>query len=193
MRATPDWGERVVAVSLCFEPLVGLLLRELLMRSPKFNGDALTQAVGHVAQLEWEWTRDWTAELVRFLLADEREGPHNSEVVERWIRDWEPRRAARRGLAPVFDELPAALPSATRWPTSGSTPTSCSPPPASPSGRRPEHERGRLRLRRHRDGQERRGDAVADALRKHPDVTVIEQPSFWEIKAKDRLVIDFDR
>ena len=36
------------------------------------------------------------------------------------------------------------------------------------------------------------GDAVADALRKHPDVTVIEQPSFWEIKAKDRLVIDFD-
>ena len=88
VRATPDWGERVVAVNLCFEPLVGLLLRkELLMRSPKFNGDALTQAVGHVAQLEWEWTRDWTAELVRFLLADEREGPHNSEVVERWIRE----------------------------------------------------------------------------------------------------------
>ena len=27
VRATPDWGERVVAVNLCFEPLVGLLLR----------------------------------------------------------------------------------------------------------------------------------------------------------------------
>jgi propane monooxygenase coupling protein len=36
------------------------------------------------------------------------------------------------------------------------------------------------------------GDAVADAMRKRDGVEVIEQPSFWEIKAKDRLVIDFD-
>jgi propane monooxygenase coupling protein len=36
------------------------------------------------------------------------------------------------------------------------------------------------------------GDAVADVLRQHAGVEVIEQPSFWEIKAKDRLVIDFD-
>jgi propane monooxygenase coupling protein len=36
------------------------------------------------------------------------------------------------------------------------------------------------------------GDAVADAMRTHDGVEVIEQPSFWEIKARDRLVIDFD-
>jgi propane monooxygenase coupling protein len=29
-------------------------------------------------------------------------------------------------------------------------------------------------------------------MRKRDGVEVIEQPSFWEIKAKDRLVIDFD-
>jgi propane monooxygenase coupling protein len=36
------------------------------------------------------------------------------------------------------------------------------------------------------------GDAVADVLRDRDGVEIVEQPSFWEIKAKDRLVIDFD-
>ena len=162
------------------------------MRSPKFNGDALTQAVGHVAQLEWEWTRDWTAELVRFLLADEREGPHNSEVVERWIREWEPR-----------PERPPRARTGLRRAAGGH----CLRRRA--GQRRDRRRRAARRRRRRRAGEGRsmsegaydyvgivmaksaEGDAVADALQ-HPDVTVIEQPSFWEIKAKDRLVIDFD-
>lgn len=36
------------------------------------------------------------------------------------------------------------------------------------------------------------GDSVARVLGEHEGVEVIEQPSFWEIKARDRLVIDFD-
>ena len=45
LRATPDWGERVVATNLCFEPMVGILIRrELLMRSPRFNRDIVTPA-----------------------------------------------------------------------------------------------------------------------------------------------------
>ena len=36
------------------------------------------------------------------------------------------------------------------------------------------------------------GDAVADVLRGREGIEIIDQPSFWEIKAKDRLVIDFD-
>jgi propane monooxygenase coupling protein len=36
------------------------------------------------------------------------------------------------------------------------------------------------------------GDAVADALANHEGVEIIEQPSFWDIRAKDRLVINFD-
>jgi propane monooxygenase coupling protein len=36
------------------------------------------------------------------------------------------------------------------------------------------------------------GDSVAAVLGRREGVEVIEQPSFWEIKARDRLVIDFD-
>ncbi|MFY9264809.1 MAG: MmoB/DmpM family protein [Solirubrobacterales bacterium] len=36
------------------------------------------------------------------------------------------------------------------------------------------------------------GDAVADAMRGRDGVEVIEQPSFWDIRAKDRLIIDYD-
>jgi propane monooxygenase coupling protein len=36
------------------------------------------------------------------------------------------------------------------------------------------------------------GDAVADVMRTREGVEVIEQPSFWDIRAKNKLVIDFD-
>ena len=37
------------------------------------------------------------------------------------------------------------------------------------------------------------GDAVARVLGAQEGIEMIEQPSFWEIRAKDRLVIDFDQ
>jgi propane monooxygenase coupling protein len=36
------------------------------------------------------------------------------------------------------------------------------------------------------------GDAVAAVLGERQGVEVIEQPSFWDIRAKDRLIIDYD-
>jgi propane monooxygenase coupling protein len=36
------------------------------------------------------------------------------------------------------------------------------------------------------------GDAVASALGDNDGIEVIEHPSFWDIRAKDRLIIDFD-
>jgi hypothetical protein len=112
LRATPDWGERVVATNICFEPLVGLLVRrELLMRSVRFNGDILTQAVSHAAQLEWEWTRAWTVELIRFLLDDAELGEQNREVLAGWLAEWMPlAKEAALGLAPVFADLPDGIP-----------------------------------------------------------------------------------
>jgi hypothetical protein len=35
------------------------------------------------------------------------------------------------------------------------------------------------------------GDAVADILRRRGDVDVVEQPAFWDIRARDRLAISF--
>lgn len=37
------------------------------------------------------------------------------------------------------------------------------------------------------------GDAIADAMRDVEGVEVIAQPSFWEIRARERLIIDYDR
>ena len=108
LRTTHDWGERIVASNLCFEPLVGILLRrELLMRAPKWGGDAVTSSVGHVAQSEWTWIRDWSTELVRFLRADEAHGEANSEVLAAWIAEWLPEASeAADALEPVFAQLP---------------------------------------------------------------------------------------
>lgn len=36
------------------------------------------------------------------------------------------------------------------------------------------------------------GDAVADVLRGKPGVEIIQQPSFWDIRAPNRMEIDFD-
>jgi propane 2-monooxygenase small subunit len=109
--STPDWGERIIATNLCFEPVVGLLIRrEILMRSVKFNGDLVTQAVNHVAQLEWEWARGWTAELARFVCEDAEHGSANREVVGEWVAEWLPEaHAAAEALEPIFDQLPAGI------------------------------------------------------------------------------------
>jgi methane monooxygenase component A beta chain/propane monooxygenase small subunit len=101
----------VIATNLCFEPVVGILIRrELLMRSVKFNGDLVTQSLNHVAQLEWEWVRGWTAELVRFVCEDSEHGSANSEVLAAWVGDWLPQaHAAAEALEPVFGALPAGI------------------------------------------------------------------------------------
>jgi hypothetical protein len=111
LRATPDWGERVVATNVCFEPVFGLLVRrELLMRSVRFNGDILTQALSHVAQLEWEWVRNWTIELVKFVLDDAEHGDANRNVLSGWLGDWLPlAEQAAEGMRAVFAELPAGI------------------------------------------------------------------------------------
>jgi hypothetical protein len=59
-----------------------------------------------VAQIEWAWIRDWTAELVGFVLADEAHGTANRDVLAGWIDEWLPEaNAAADALEPVFAEL----------------------------------------------------------------------------------------
>lgn len=106
--ALRDWGETIVAANLVFEPLVGVLLRrELGIRAATAGGDAVTPVVARSGQLEWEWIRGWSAGLARFLLADERHGAHNREVLDGWLADWLP--AAQESAAAIVP-LAAALP-----------------------------------------------------------------------------------
>jgi propane 2-monooxygenase small subunit len=111
LRSTTDWGERVIAVNVCFEPAVGLMIRrELLMRSVRFNGDILTQAVSHVAQLEWEWVRGWTVDFVKFATEDAEHGEANQEVLAGWVAEWAPLAdEAAQGLKAIFEDLPAGI------------------------------------------------------------------------------------
>jgi propane monooxygenase coupling protein len=37
------------------------------------------------------------------------------------------------------------------------------------------------------------GDAVATVVGRQEGVEVFDQPSFWDIRAKDRLIIDYDK
>ena len=111
LRTVVDWGETIVAVNLCFEPLVGVLVqRELGIRAATANGDTVTPVLGRVAQLEWGWVRDWTAALCALVLGDEAHGAANRELVAGWIDDWLPRaREAAEGVALLAGELPVAI------------------------------------------------------------------------------------
>jgi ferredoxin-NADP reductase/ferredoxin len=58
LAATPDWGEVIVAANLCFEPVVGTLIRrELGTRAAAASGDTVTPVLARVATQEWEWAR----------------------------------------------------------------------------------------------------------------------------------------
>ena len=51
----------IVAANLCFEPIVGTLMRrELGIRAAAANGDTVTPVLARVATQEWEWARAWS-------------------------------------------------------------------------------------------------------------------------------------
>jgi NAD(P)H-flavin reductase/ferredoxin len=111
LAATPDWGEVIVAANLCFEPTVATLVRrELGTRAAAANGDTVTPVLARVETQEWEWSRAWTVELVRFLLADRSFGDANREVIAGWVREWLPQALeAAIALGPLADEVPIGI------------------------------------------------------------------------------------
>ena len=115
LAATPDWGEVIVAANLCFEPIVGTLLRrELGIRAAAANGDTVTPVLARVASQEWEWAQAWSTELVRFLSADPAHGAENREVIERWVAEWEPlANEAAVALAPLAEQIPRGIDAGT--------------------------------------------------------------------------------
>lgn len=108
LHSITDWGEVIVAANLCYEPLVGTMIRrELGMRAATLNGDTVTPVVARLGQLEWNWTADWTADFLRLVLDDEASGEHNRRIVAGWIDDWRPRAIeAVAALDGIVAELP---------------------------------------------------------------------------------------
>jgi hypothetical protein len=111
LAATRDWGEVIVAANLCFEPILGTLIRrELGTRAAAASGDTVTAVLARGATQEWEWVRAWSTELCRFLLADEAHGTENRAHITAWIEDWMPEALeAALALAPFAERVPLGI------------------------------------------------------------------------------------
>ncbi|HTU97215.1 MAG TPA: MmoB/DmpM family protein [Solirubrobacteraceae bacterium] len=208
LAATPDWGEVIVAANLCFEPVVGTLIRrELGTRAAAASGDTVTPVLARVATQEWEWARAWTVALIRFLLADATHGAHNREVIDGWLNDWmaQAREAAaavseaaaqvdayaQRTLQEALSAAPAAEGAA---PTSAGAATSSGTNGASRAAPAPRTDEPSTDGSHDHVGivmaKSAEGDAVARFFAGRAEV--IEQPAFWEIRSPHRLVIPYD-
>lgn len=117
LRTIVDWGETIIAVNVCFEPVCGALVqRELAMRAAIHNGDSVTPELGRVAQLEWGWLSEWTTAFLKLVLEDPLHGARNRELVAGWMAEWLPRSiAAAQALSGIADESPVELDFAGAW------------------------------------------------------------------------------
>jgi NAD(P)H-flavin reductase/ferredoxin len=242
LSATPDWGEVVIAANLCFEPIVGTLIRrELGIRAAAANGDTVTPVLARVATQEWEWIRSWTLEFVRFLCDDPEHGAANRELIDRWVGDWQPAAfeaaAALAPLAPPGVDPERAVADVRAYADAMLAEVAATPPgsdPPAPTPRPTRRSRPAGRSGRHSprisrssstngaghdaatptdtptapppapaaDGgydfvgivmaKSAEGDAVAAILRERDDIEVLEQQAFWDIRARDRLVIPYE-
>ncbi|MBV9313305.1 MAG: hypothetical protein JO100_06050 [Pseudonocardia sp.] len=106
-----DWGERVVAVNLCLEPLVGVLLRrELYLRGCAVAGDTVLPTLLNAAQLEYQYSQDWTEAMIRMVLSSPSHGAGNARVLGDWLTRWLPKaREAAEALRLVFAAAPAGV------------------------------------------------------------------------------------
>jgi NAD(P)H-flavin reductase/ferredoxin len=196
LAATPDWGEVIVAANLCFEPLVGTLLRrDFGIRQAAANGDTVTPVLAGAATQEWEWARNWTEEFVRFLVCDPSHGEANREVIDGWVAEWEPLALEAAGalggdmegerLAGVSAVVPADAVEVARR-TRPVVARRVAPAAGLGSGSGAGYDYVGIVMAKSAEG-----DAVAEVLGRRDGIELIEQPAFWDIRARDRLTISY--
>jgi hypothetical protein len=209
--AARDWGEVIVASNLCFEPLVGTLLRrEFGIRAAAASGDMVTPTLAWAAAREWEWARAWTVEFVRFLVEDREFGALNRDRIAGWVHDWLPRAGqAAAVLAPVIPvsvDLQRAVAQARRYSeellssalTRPRRRAAIARQPVAACAAVPPVEEPSPEAADTYDyvgivmAKSAEGDAVARFLGRRAGIVVREQPAFWDIRARHRLVIPYD-
>ncbi len=86
--ACRDWAEILVAVNLCFEPLVGKLFTNFLFaRQACAFGDPVTPLVAETVEADRQRSADATGELARFVIANR---PDNRPILQEWMERWMP-------------------------------------------------------------------------------------------------------
>lgn len=214
LAATEDWGEVIVAANLCFEPVVGTLLRrELGIRAAAANGDTVTPVLARVATQEWEWAQAWSTELIRFLGSDPEHGDHNRALIEQWMAEWEPLAAeAALALAPLAAEIPRGIDTgsavervqayAQRVRAQTDMPAMAAAAAPAPRRRVRPADVKPASAATIDDGsfdyvgivmaKSAEGDAVAEILGRRGGIEVLEQPAFWDIRSRGRLSIPYE-
>lgn len=218
LAATEDWGEVIVATNLCFEPIVGTLLRrELGTRLASAKGDTVTPTLARVETHEWDWVRGWSTALSRFLL------PENRDVLEGWVAEWRPRATeAAHAIAQALpfdvdlDGLQAYADSVLAQAGLGEAAAEDEQEQAAATRRRrtrPDKKPRRFVRTEPADAappppkadgegtydyvgivmaKSAEGDAVARVLGELDGIRIYEQPAFWDIRAEHRMVIPYD-
>lgn len=103
---TYDWGEAFVVTNAVIKPYVDRLLNvELAGVLASANGDPILESIHFSLDEDARWHRDWSAALLRYLIADT---PGNADLVAGWVEQWRPLAvaavealAAIAALAPV--------------------------------------------------------------------------------------------
>lgn len=89
LAARDDWAEILVGLNVCFEPLVGQLLRfEWATRIAHELGDPVTPVVAEATQIQQAWLRDWTTATLRGAATDPTHGEHNRAELTKWAARW---------------------------------------------------------------------------------------------------------
>ena len=94
-----DWGEAFAALDLVIKPTIDSLLSDSLAALAAENGDELLSLLLAEFHRDADRSKDWTAELVRYAVAN---NPENAAVLTEWVAAWTP---AADALAAAYAPL----------------------------------------------------------------------------------------
>jgi len=106
-----DWGETIVAMNLCFDPIVTeVAVLRLIGALGPVHGDVVSKLIVNSVERDRRRELAWTEEFVRMVTAPEvPAAAQNQAIITEWIATWTPRAVEAAGpLAELYDCLPAA-------------------------------------------------------------------------------------
>jgi len=102
-----DWGEAFTALNLTVKPVVDAVFNVQLAEFARAHGDGLLALMLDDFELDGERSRDWSAALVQYAVAQHRA---NTELLNQWVKHWAPLAyRGMEGLVELFGQAPRPL------------------------------------------------------------------------------------
>lgn len=97
---TYDWLESVVALNLCFKPILDQLFLIHFASTAKKQGDSQLDMIFHSFWEDACWQQQWSVHLVELIL---KENKQNKSIVKSWLTSWiKELMPAVEALKPIF-------------------------------------------------------------------------------------------